>query len=75
MLKTIPGTFKSGVIQLGEPVPDLPDGPVLVTFLETGAVDLGGPSLTPSQVAELRGKLAAWEADWNAPGMEIYDQP
>jgi hypothetical protein len=21
----------------------------------------------------LRGKLAAWEEDWNAPGMEAYD--
>jgi predicted HTH domain antitoxin len=33
-----------------------------------------GP-LTPGQAAELRGKLAAWEEDWNAPGMEAYDRP
>jgi len=72
MLKTVPGTFKSGVVRLGESVPDLPEGPVLVTFLET---DQGGspPRLTPDQVADLRGKLAAWEEDWNAPGMEAYD--
>jgi SOS response regulatory protein OraA/RecX len=25
--------------------------------------------------AELRGKLSAWEEDWNAPGMEAYDRP
>ena len=75
MLKTIPGTFKSGVVQLAESVPDLPEGPVLVTFLETRTNDSGAPSLTPEQVAELRGKLAAWEEDWNAPAMEAYDRP
>ena len=28
--------------------------------------------LTLRESAELRGKLAAWEEDWNAPGMEAY---
>lgn len=31
--------------------------------------------LTLIEAAELRGKLAAWEEDWNAPGMEAYDRP
>lgn len=31
--------------------------------------------LTLGEAAELRGKLAAWEEDWNAPGMEVYDRP
>ena len=30
-------------------------------------------SLSLHEAAELRGKLAAWEEDWNAPGMEAYD--
>lgn len=75
MLKTIPGTFKSGVVRLGEYVPNLPEGPVLVTFLETSPGDYELPALAPEEVADLRGKLAAWEADWNAPGMEAYDEP
>ena len=75
MLKTIPGTFKSGVVELAESVPNLPDGPVLVTFLEKSPPESGAPALTPEQVADLRGKLAAWEEDWNAPGMEAYDRP
>lgn len=75
MFKTVSGTFKSGVVQLGEPVPGLCEGPVLVTFLEAGTAAPGAPALTPGQAAELRGKLAAWEEDWNAPGMEAYDQP
>ena len=29
---------------------------------------------TLNEAAELRGKLAAWEEDWNAPGMEAYDR-
>jgi len=29
--------------------------------------------LTLREAAELRGKLTAWEEDWNAPGMEVYD--
>jgi hypothetical protein len=32
-------------------------------------------SLTLRESAELRGKLAAWEEDWSAPGMEAYDRP
>lgn len=75
MLKTIPGTFKSGKVQLAESALDLPEGPVLVTFLSAGARELGAPRLTPEQLADLRGKLAAWEQDWNAPGMEAYDEP
>lgn len=75
MLKTVPGTFKSGVVQLDESVANLPEGPVLVTFLETSPNNGSGPSLTPEQVADLRGKLAAWEEDWNAPGLEAYDRP
>jgi hypothetical protein len=30
--------------------------------------------LTLREAAELRGQLAAWEEDWNAPGMEAYDR-
>jgi hypothetical protein len=29
--------------------------------------------LTQHEAAELRGKHAAWEEDWTAPGMELYD--
>jgi hypothetical protein len=75
MLKTVSGMFKSGVVQLEEPVSGLPEGPVLVTFLERSDEDSCPPSLAPEQVADLRGRLAAWEEDWNAPGMESYDQP
>jgi hypothetical protein len=75
MLKTIRGTFKSGAVELVESAAGLPEGPVLVTFLEANSNEADAPALTTAQVADLRGKLAAWEADWNAPGMEAYDKP
>ncbi len=75
MFKTVAGTFKSGVVRFGEPVTGLPEGPVLVTFLEQSPGGPHAPVLTPEQIADLRGKLAAWEEDWNAPGMEAYDEP
>jgi len=74
MLKTVPGNFKAGVVHLNEPASDLPEGPVLVTFLQSGAKGPAAPSLTRAQAAELRGKLAAWEEDWNDPGMQAYDK-
>jgi hypothetical protein len=40
-----------------------------------GQNSFASPSLTPEEAAELRGKLVAWEEDWNAPGMEAYDKP
>jgi len=30
--------------------------------------------LTLNETTELRGKFAAWEDDWNAPGMAAYDR-
>jgi len=31
-------------------------------------------SLSSRETLELRAKLAAWENDWTAPGMEAYDR-
>ena len=32
------------------------------------------PNLNASEIAELRGKLAAWDENWSAPGMETHDR-
>jgi hypothetical protein len=74
-MKTVPGIFKSGVVHLADGLPGLPEGPVLVTFPDQPPEKQKTPAMTPEQVAELRGKLAAWEADWNDPGMSAYDEP
>ncbi len=75
MLKTVAGVYKNGEVKLAERPADIAEGPVLVTFLETAQTVRRPPDLTLVEVAELRGKLAAWEDDWNAPGMEAYDRP
>lgn len=41
------------------------------------SIEAGGripPAFTAEELAELRGKFAAWDEDWNAPGMEAYDE-
>lgn len=72
MQKTIAGTYRDGRIHLLEQPEGISESKVLVTFLESGDAPM---PLTRDEAAETRGKLAAWEEDWNAPGMEIYDEP
>ena len=73
MLKTVEGILREGKIELREIPEGLDRAKVLVTFLDSSALGQG-PSLTPNEAAELRGRLAAWEEDWQAPGMEAYDE-
>ena len=70
MLKAVEGLYRNGQIELQEKPEDMGESRVIVTFLSP---DESKPDMTPAEIAELRGKLAAWEEDWNAPGMEIYD--
>jgi hypothetical protein len=37
-------------------------------------VALEETGLTPEQAADLRWRLTTFEEDWNAPGMEVYDE-
>lgn len=55
----------NGTIQLPAGV-QLPDG----AEVELTIPDAVAPPLALHESAEPRGKLAAWEEDWNAPGME-----
>jgi len=72
MYRTLPGKCEEGVIRLTEPVSNLADGPVLVTFLEANFSD--ACPLTRAERAEVRGQLTAWDDDWSAPGMDVYNQ-
>jgi predicted transcriptional regulator len=44
------------------------------SFLPGSRTGAQPPAFTAVELAELRGKLEAWEEDWNAPGMEAYDE-
>jgi len=75
MSTAIFGTFHDGSIELEQQPPVAIDARrVLVTFLGEPATRQEKPNLTTDQIVELRWKLAAWEDDWNAPGMEAYDK-
>jgi hypothetical protein len=69
MLKSVEGVYRDGEVELLERSDGIDEAQVIVTFLPKGQP----LSFTPVEIAELRGKLAAWEEDWNAPGMEAYD--
>lgn len=71
MIQTVEGIFRNGKVELLEMPEHIEEARVLVSFLPAGPE--GGPPFTTEEIADLRGKLAAWEDDWNAPGMEAYD--
>jgi hypothetical protein len=62
--KKLPASAQEAVLQMVEELSERPP-----------AQPQAAPPLTLREAAELRGKLAAWEEDWNAPGMEVYDRP
>ena len=73
MIQTVEGIFRNGKIELLEEPANIHEARVLVTFLPGDLAHLGESSFTPEELADLRGKLQSWEEDWNAPGMEAYD--
>ena len=72
MLRTFEGIYRDGKIELAQQPADLAEARVIVTFLSPSNDD-EGPDLSPKELQELRWKLASFEEDWNAPGMEVYD--
>lgn len=74
MLRSVQGVYRSGKIELTEKPDDVRDDtPVIVTFLESGRVDLRTYGIDETEAAELRERLAAFAEDWDSPEMTIYD--
>ncbi len=74
MSKSVEGIYRDGKVELLEMPEETDEARVIVTFLPTRYPKSNPPVFTEAEIAELRGKLAAWEEDWNAPGMEIYGE-
>jgi hypothetical protein len=74
MLKTVEGIYRNGKVELLETPPDVSNARVIVTFLPASQGRSKPPEFTAEELADLRGKFAAWQEDWHAPGMEAYDQ-
>ena len=73
MLKSVEGIYRDGKVELLEAPPDVRNSRVIVTFLPPSESRSQPPQFTAQELADLRGKFAAWQEDWNAPGMEAYD--
>ncbi len=72
--KSIKGIYRSGKVELSEPVADvLDETPVIVTFLERGAIDLRERGISEGQAADMRARLASFAEDWESPEMDVYD--
>lgn len=74
MSKIIDGIYRNGRIELAEAPPDVQnEARVIVTFLESGVIDLHERGIDEAQAADLRGRLSTFSDDWNSPEMDIYD--
>lgn len=41
---------------------------------QKGDIDLASRGINPQLAAEMRNRVISFEEDWNAPGMEVYDE-
>jgi len=74
MSKTIRGVYRNGRVELlEEPANNIKEGPVLITFLERGEIDLQTRGVTEEQAANLRARLASFTEGWETPEMGVYD--
>jgi hypothetical protein len=69
----VEGVYRDGKIELLEPAPADAKGKVIVTFLETAAVDLADRGIDKAQAADLRHRLKPFSDDWDRPEMDTYD--
>lgn len=74
MLKSIEGIYRNGKIELKEePINITEEVPVIVTFLESGNINLPDRGINKKKAAELRARLATFAKDWESPEMDIYN--
>ena len=69
---TVEGIYKDGKVELLESVTEVRQSKVLVTFVETGDIDLKTLGIAAKEAGELREKFAAFE-DWNDPALDVYN--
>jgi len=74
MLKSVEGVYRDRKIELIEFPEEVQDEtPVIVTFLETGYIDLRKRGIDEAKAAELRSQLGTFAEEWNSPEMDLYD--
>jgi hypothetical protein len=76
MLKAVRGRYKNGTVELVEK-PGISESDVIITFInpeDPENISLQARGITQEEARNLRNRLLAFEDDWNAVGMELYDK-
>lgn len=74
MLKSVVGVYRDGKIELSELPGNMPeDTRVIVTFLETGRINLQERGISEEQATKLRTQLETFAEEWDSPEMSCYD--
>ena len=74
MLTSVPGVYRDGKVQLAEEPRSVPsESRVIVTFLDSGAVDLRERAIDEAGASMLRAQLETFGDDWDSPAMSVYD--
>ena len=74
MLKSVEGIYCHGKVELAEPPTDVKDNTrVIVTFLDSSAIDLEMHGMNQAKAAELRSRLEAFAEEWESPEVDVYD--
>jgi hypothetical protein len=73
MLQSFEGVYRQGKIDLVEIPPADMEGKVIVTFLNSGTVDLAQRGIDEQHAADLRSRLQSFATDWDRPDMDVYD--
>ena len=74
MLTSVQGIYRKGKIELTRKPKNISDETsVIVTFLDSGSVDLRERGISKARAKTLRAQLATFADDWDSPEMSAYD--
>jgi len=74
MLTSVQGIYRKGKIELTHKPKNISDETsVIVTFLDSGSVDLRKRGISKAQAKTLGAQLATFAEDWDSPEMSAYD--
>ena len=75
MVKSVEGIYRSGKVEVVEPLDVAEGSRVIVTWVHPAEpVDLRERGIEESQAADLRHRLASFAEDWDRPEMAAYDE-
>jgi hypothetical protein len=74
MFTSVPGVYRKGKIELEQQPKNITDETrVIVTFLNSGSVNLRKRGFTKKQTEQLREQLSSFAEEWESPEMSAYD--